>query len=118
MNPSEAHERPLGVFLYNHLRNWPKLVSELSGAIWRHSMSKATEKELSALHGELAKFLKYKLQAGEVTAADLGQIRQFLKDNRIEASIDQNPDMGSIVQALPSFETSEDEYDDSEGSYH
>ncbi len=81
-------------------------------------MSKASEKELSDLHGELAKFLKHKPQNGEVTAADLGQIRQFLKDNRIEATIDQNPDMGSIVEALPTFDSADEKYDDTEGSYH
>ena len=81
-------------------------------------MSKASEKELSDLHGELAKFLKHKLQNGEVTAADLGQIRQFLKDNRIEATIDQNPDMGSIVEALPTFDSADEKFDDTEGSYH
>lgn len=81
-------------------------------------MSKASEKELSDLHGELAKYLKHKLQNGEVTAADLGQIRQFLKDNRIEATIDQNPDMGSIVEALPTFDSADEKFDDTEGSYH
>lgn len=81
-------------------------------------MSKATEKELSDLHGMFAKFLKHKLQEGEVTAGDLGQIRQFLRDNRIEATIDQNPDMGSIVQALPKFDTIDEMSDDTDGSYH
>lgn len=81
-------------------------------------MSKATEKELSELHGMFAKFLKHKLQDGDVTAADLGQVRQFLKDNRIEASIDQNPDMGALVEALPQFDSADESYDDTEGSYH
>ena len=81
-------------------------------------MSKATETELSELHGMLAKYFKHKLQEGDVTAADLGQIRTFLRDNRIEATIDQNPDMGAIVQTLPSFETDTEKFDDSEGSYH
>ena len=43
--------------------------------------SKATEEQLSELHGELAQFFKQKLRGGDATAADLGQIRQFLKDN-------------------------------------
>jgi len=81
-------------------------------------MSKASEKELSDLHGMFAKFLKHKLQEGDVTAADLGQVRQFLKDNRIEASIDQNPDMGSLAEALPQFDSADESHDDSEGSYH
>lgn len=80
------------------------------------SNSKATEKELSSLHGLLASFFKEKLMSGEpITAAELGQIRQFLKDNGIEANIDQNPDMNSIAQALPEFD---DDYDDTNGSYH
>lgn len=77
---------------------------------------KATEKELSSLHGLMAAYFKEKLTTGEpVSAAEIGQIRQFLKDNDIVASIEQNPDMLSIAQVLPDFE---DDYDNTEGSYH
>jgi hypothetical protein len=84
-------------------------------------MSKATEQELSELHGEFARFLKKRLQSDDVTAADLGQVRQFLKDNRIEASIADNPDMGELATlSLPTFDDSKpgDDFDDTEGSYH
>ncbi len=64
-------------------------------------MSKATPKELDALHGALASEMARRLKEGEkvVTkgkdgevnvetipcgAATLGQIRQFLKDNNVE----------------------------------
>lgn len=70
--------------------------------------NKATENELSELHGELAKFFKMKLSSGDATAADLGQIRQFLKDNRIEATIEQDTNMGSLATLLPTFEDDDD----------
>ena len=78
---------------------------------------KATEGELSELHGLLARFFKGKLLGDqELTAAELGQIRQFLKDNHIEANAEQNPDMLAIAQKLPEFE--DDGYDDTEGAMH
>lgn len=80
---------------------------------------KATEKEMSALHGLMAAYFKEKLTCGEpVTAAEIGQIRQFLKDNDIVASIEQNPDMLSIAQVLPEFEADDDDEAVDEGSYH
>ena len=75
--------------------------------------SKATEEQLSELHGELAQFFKQKLRGGDATAAELGQIRQFLKDNRIEATIEQDPNMGSLATMLPTFED-EDDFDQSQ----
>jgi hypothetical protein len=88
----------------------------------QHEMAgKATEQELSELHGEFAKFLKKRLESDDVTAADLGQIRQFLKDNRVEATIEDNPDMGELAKlSLPKFDDSKpgDDFDDTEGSYH
>lgn len=54
-------------------------------------MSKATEDQLSSLHGAFAEFLKDQLvdlKAAEDSkgmAATLNVIRQFLKDNGIEA---------------------------------
>lgn len=64
-------------------------------------MSKATEEALAALHGEMAKAMKKKLAEGEYTASDLNVIRQFLKDNKIEADGDKNEDVKSLVDGLP-----------------
>lgn len=65
---------------------------------------KAPESMLAALHGELAKHFLKKLESGEVTAADLNCMRQFLKDNGIECDGERNPDMKQLVDDLPSFE--------------
>ena len=46
---------------------------------------KATEKELSELHGQLARVMKKMLDSGNYKSSDLNVIRQFLKDNGIEA---------------------------------
>lgn len=64
-------------------------------------MSKATEEALATLHGEMAKAMKKKLAEGEYTASDLNVIRQFLKDNKIEADGDKNEDVKSLVDGLP-----------------
>jgi hypothetical protein len=45
------------------------------------------------------------------TAATLNQIRQFLKDNQIEADRTRNRPLVDLAKALPTFEPS-DEYDD------
>ena len=82
-------------------------------------MSKATQKALSELHGEFARKLKDILHApvpegGEgISASHLNVIRQFLKDNNIDALPD-NPDMASLTEGvsrvnLP-FTPDQDEY--------
>lgn len=48
-------------------------------------MTKATEEALASLHGALAEAMKLKLADGTATASDLNVIRQFLKDNGINA---------------------------------
>lgn len=50
-------------------------------------MSKsAHETELQELHELMAKVMRAKLESGEVDAATLNSIRQFLKDNGIECA--------------------------------
>lgn len=78
-------------------------------------MSKASEKELSSLHAELASILKESIQPepilngeGEVVgkkynAAALNAARQFLKDNNITSTLDSKP-VADLVDSLPSFE--------------
>ncbi len=51
-------------------------------------MPKAKQKDLEDLHGSLAKVMKDVLAGTDETpAATLGQIRQFLSDNKIEADM-------------------------------
>jgi hypothetical protein len=83
-------------------------------------MSRASENELSLLHKllaeEFAKMLTEGVrftdsETGEVitrppTAAELNTIRQFLKDNNIQAAMDHSPALKDIVADLPSFEGS------------
>lgn len=70
-------------------------------------MSKATENQLSELHGVLARVLKEQMELtdedGRVNAAVLNQVRQFLKDNNITSTLDSKP-MKDLVESLPSFE--------------
>lgn len=65
----------------------------------------ATEQELAALHGALARHMADMLISGEpVPPATLSAIRQFLKDNGIDCQGAVNPDIEGIVKALPDFE--------------
>ena len=73
---------------------------------------RATEHELAGLHGEFARFLSGRLQSGEVAAAELNCIRQFLKDNGIDCVPGANPDMNDLVEGLPTFTQTEDEEED------
>ena len=59
----------------------------------------------------------------DATIKELSQSLTELKIGALVVSSDGRNILGivserDIVQALPSFETAEDEYDDSEGSYH
>lgn len=68
-------------------------------------MSKATEDALAELHGSLAKRMKRMLEGEDpLTASDLGAIRQFLKDNGIQADGKTNDDLGSIADDLPDLD--------------
>ena len=70
-------------------------------------MSKATEELLDLLHGELAKEFLRRIKDGTATAADLSAVRQFLKDNGIDAIPKQGSPMGDLIQNLP-FQATED----------
>lgn len=67
-------------------------------------MSKANQDELGELHGALARHFKQRLASGEITASELGVIRQFLKDNGIEALATKGSDMGDLLDGLDSAE--------------
>ncbi len=88
-------------------------------------MSKASKAAMEALHGALAKTFKEILENGEVAvdketgaavkvtpgASTLNAVRQFLKDNGIEAAPGSNPEMGELARktALP-FQPKLDEH--------
>lgn len=82
---------------------------------------KATESALGSLHGILCEHFAdilmngeqvVDIETGEVSfrkpsAAVLAQIRQFLKDNKIEASPENGSPLAHLVGVLPKF-TDED----------
>ena len=70
-------------------------------------MSKASDQELSDLHGALAKTLREKLEDGSATSADMGIIRQFLKDNSIESLPGSGGALDKMALSLANFETEE-----------
>ncbi len=68
-------------------------------------MSKATEDALADLHGAMAEAMATKLEnPAEVTASDLNVIRQFLKDNGIEADPATSKKLKSITDNLPELD--------------
>lgn len=84
-------------------------------------MAKSTEDSLGDLHGELANYLQKGLVHGmeavtedgrivrvPATPAYLNVVRQFLKDNKIEATPVSGKPLGNLVASLPSFEELED----------
>lgn len=56
---------------------------------------------LAELHNLLAKTMLEKIQTGELTAADLNVIRQFLKDNGIDAAAIPAAPIRRLADALP-----------------
>lgn len=69
---------------------------------------KATEDKLGDLHGLLAEVLAKKLRSGEVTAAELGQARQFLRDNNIQADM-ANGQLRDLAQNVLKFPIMDEE---------
>ena len=69
-----------------------------------NSAAKATENELSDLHGQTAKYMKERLQKAlngevEMTPAELSAITKFLKDNHIECNrADMEKQFGEIME--------------------
>ena len=59
---------------------------------------------LADVHELLAEWCLEKLQAGEVSAADLNIIRQFLKDNQISSQPVEGSEFGELAKALPDIE--------------
>lgn len=77
--------------------------------------TKATERELSELHSQLATVLKEAIKPEDALDEDgnvvgkkyntaaLNAARQFLKDNNITSSLDSAP-VRSLIEDLPNFD--------------
>ena len=63
-------------------------------------MSKATEEELSALHGAVAHRLLAELQNQELQPAMMAQAVKFLKDNDISVSIEEDETISELDSLL------------------
>ena len=59
---------------------------------------------LADVHELLAQWCLEKLKEGNVNAADLNIIRQFLKDNQISAQPVEGSEFGELAKALPDIE--------------
>ena len=58
-------------------------------------------KLLSELHTSIAEDLLRRVASGEANAAELNVARAFLKDNGIDASIEQSEPMADLAKSLP-----------------
>jgi hypothetical protein len=56
---------------------------------------------LEKLHEELAKDLLVRIQSGEATAAEMANAIRFLKDNGIDAHIQQGSPLENLAKILP-----------------
>lgn len=81
-------------------------------------MSKADNKALAELHGELTRVLVKAVKAdytsednpkGVPPAAILNVARQMLKDNFIAADTSKNDGLKELADSLPTFDPEEDE---------
>ena len=59
---------------------------------------------LADVHELLAQWCLEKLKEGNVNAADLNIIRQFLKDNQINSQPVEGSEFGDLAKALPDIE--------------
>tara|TARA_Y100001972_G_C7426800_1_gene220105 strand:- start:257 stop:463 length:207 start_codon:yes stop_codon:yes gene_type:complete len=59
------------------------------------------EKILTELHNAVAKELLDRVVSGDATSADLNVARGFLKDNGIDAGLDQSEPMANLAKSLP-----------------
>lgn len=63
-----------------------------------------TEDLLRQLHDKLAETLLTELKKGDPQASMLNVIRQFLKDNGIDAVPKEGSPLGDLVNNLPNFD--------------
>jgi hypothetical protein len=69
----------------------------------------APQKELQLLHKSLATALAQRLASGEATAAELNVVRQFLKDNNIDAMPQSNEEALDYLQAELPYDFDEED---------
>tara|TARA_R100000808_G_scaffold24711_1_gene57761 strand:- start:376 stop:594 length:219 start_codon:yes stop_codon:yes gene_type:complete len=62
--------------------------------------------KLSSLHAGLTLLLLEKIQSGEASSGDLSVARQFLRDNGIDANVNQSEPLLNLAKVLP-FEAKE-----------
>lgn len=63
-------------------------------------MSRATENELAALHGVIARALKERIEGGSASASDIAAAISFLKNNGITAAPEGSPEMEALKEKL------------------
>ena len=59
------------------------------------------DKTLIDLHGAVAEELLRRVLSGDATSADLNVARGFLKDNGIDAGLDQSEPLADLAKTLP-----------------
>ena len=59
------------------------------------------DKTLSDLHSAVAEELLRRVMTGDATSADLNVARGFLKDNGIDAGLDQSEPLSNLAKTLP-----------------
>jgi|TARA_R100000655_G_scaffold88597_1_gene128916 hypothetical protein len=64
------------------------------------------KEKLSSLHAVLTELLLEKIQSGEASSGDLSVARQFLRDNGIDANVNQSEPLLNLAKVLP-FEAKE-----------
>ena len=64
----------------------------------------STTEVLSELHAGLAHLFMERLREGTLGTAELNILRQFLKDNQINAQPAEGSEFGELANALPDIE--------------
>ena len=64
----------------------------------------STTEVLSELHAGLAHLFMERLREGTLGTAELNILRQFLKDNQINAQPPEGSEFGELAKALPDIE--------------
>ena len=59
------------------------------------------QKLLEELHDKLAEDLLLRIETGEASSAELNVARQFLKDNGIDANIQNDTPLMNLAKTLP-----------------
>jgi hypothetical protein len=71
---------------------------------------RAKDDLLGELHEAIAQELLSRVKTGEATPADLSAAIRFLKDNKIEAVMEQGDTLDQLYKNLPDFDDDADEY--------